>query len=149
MAAAVCEEERADWPVWELVHGLHAGEPTPSGGVVTGVGQVHGRQCVFVANDANPNFFYRNLGDGKLILAPASGGGYRRFSCCRLSLSFEVNKHSELLLQNSRRATNGFFRIDSTVGLNINNELVEISTLLYSSRVNDIAHATDRRERRI
>lgn len=33
-------------------HGLYAGDDVPAGGIITGVGTVHGVSCLIVANDS-------------------------------------------------------------------------------------------------
>jgi hypothetical protein len=46
------------------------------------------------------------------------------------AVTFEVDERSQLLLQNGCSAANSLFRIQSTVGFQINNQLVQVSTLL-------------------
>src|SRR5690606_18450125 len=64
-------------------------------------------------------------------------------------LTFKINKHSKLLLQNGSSATNRLFRINSTVGFQIQNQFVQVSTLLYTSTFNTVSKTLYRTERSI
>ena len=48
----------------------------------------------------------------------------------------QVYKYRELMLQNRRRAADRLFWIDRAVSFEVDNKLVEIGALLYTSRVN-------------
>src|SRR5690554_954362 len=61
----------------------------------------------------------------------------------------EIYEHRQLLLEDGSRPANCFFRIDSTVGLQINNQLVQVCTLLNPSALDGISHTTNRAERSI
>src|SRR5690554_3434591 len=61
----------------------------------------------------------------------------------------EIYKHSQLLLEDRGRPANCFFRIDSAVGLQINNQLVQICTLLNPCAFDGISHSANRAERSI
>src|SRR5690606_9775216 len=65
----------------------------------------------------------------------------------RLFLMIEIDEHSQLLLENGSGPANRFFRIDGTVGLQINNQLVQVCTLLNPSALDGISHTTNRAER--
>ena len=62
----------------------------------------------------------------------------------RLCITFQINEDSQLLLQNSCSATDSFIRIQSTIGFQIDNQLVEVSTLFYTSTFDDIGNTVNR-----
>src|SRR3989338_8451278 len=64
----------------------------------------------------------------------------------RLTVTFEVDERSQLLLQNGCSAANSLFRVQSTAGLQVNNQLVQVSTLLNTSVFNHVRHTAYRAE---
>src|SRR5690606_20831853 len=66
----------------------------------------------------------------------------------RKSLSFQVYKLNKLLMQNSRGATNGFFRIQGTIGLHIKNQFIQVSPLLNTSTFHTVGYTANRAKRR-
>src|SRR5690554_6437090 len=61
----------------------------------------------------------------------------------------EIYEHRQLLLEDGSRPANCFFRIDSTVGLQVDNQLVQVCTLLNPCALDGISHTTNRAERSI
>src|SRR5690606_30082308 len=64
----------------------------------------------------------------------------------RLVVTLEVDKCSQLLLQDSRSTTDRLFGIQGAVGFKIDDQLVEVGTLLNTSVFDHISHATNRAE---
>src|SRR5690554_1837395 len=58
----------------------------------------------------------------------------------------EINKHCQLLLENGRCPANCFFRINRAIRFQINNQLVQVSPLFYSSVFNGVSHPANRAE---
>ena len=49
-------------------------------------------------------------------------------------LALQIDEHGQLVFQDAAGATNRFFRIDRAVGLDVDDQLVEVGALLDSSR---------------
>ena len=62
---------------------------------------------------------------------------------------FQIDENRNLLMQNSRRLANGLFRIDRTIGFNIDNQFIQISMLLDPCSLNTICNTFDGTKRRI
>src|SRR3990170_2705374 len=58
--------------------------------------------------------------------------------------ALEIGKYHELVDQNARRVTDGLFGLDRAVGFDVNDQLVEVGTLLDTRRVDLIADAAHR-----
>ena len=63
-----------------------------------------------------------------------------------LFVSFQVDEGGQLLLQNGRTATDSLFRIQGTVGFQVDNQLIEVGTLLNTSGFDRVGNATNRAE---
>src|SRR5690606_37403157 len=59
----------------------------------------------------------------------------------------QIGEHRKLIHQHARRITDRLFRIDRTVGLDIDDQTVEVGTLLDTGTLNQIADAAHRAER--
>src|SRR5690606_35265769 len=68
---------------------------------------------------------------------------------CTFVLPLQIDEHGELILQDRARAANRFFRIDRAVRLDVENELVQVGTLLHARALDRVGNATNRRERRV
>src|SRR5690554_218293 len=64
----------------------------------------------------------------------------------RLCLSLKLNKSCQLMLQNCCAATNRLFRVQGTVGFKLDNQLVQVGTLLDTSIFHHIGNTTNRAE---
>ena len=64
-------------------------------------------------------------------------------------MTFEVHENRQLLLEDRCGATDGFLGLDGTVGLEIDDQLVEVRALLNPSRFHAVGDAVDRAEGRI
>src|SRR6188768_2281862 len=60
--------------------------------------------------------------------------------------ALQVHEHRQLILEDAAGATDGFFRVDGAVGLDVDHELVEVGALFDASRVDHVRHATHGRE---
>src|SRR5690625_1714804 len=67
----------------------------------------------------------------------------------RLSIGLQVHKHSQLLLQNGGGAADRLFRIHGTVGLEVQNQLIQIGALTDPCALYRVRQTTNRAERRI
>src|SRR5690606_8408505 len=65
----------------------------------------------------------------------------------RLAVALEVDECSQLLLQDSRGATDRLVGIQGAVGFEIDNQLVQVGALFDTSVLDHISHATHRAER--
>src|SRR6187551_2359724 len=63
--------------------------------------------------------------------------------------ALQVHEHRQLILEDAAGATDGFFRVDRAVGLDVDHELVEVGTLFDARGIDHVRHATHRRERRV
>lgn len=63
-----------------------------------------------------------------------------------LFISFQVDEGGQLLLQNGRTATDSLFRIQGAVGFQVDNQLIEVGTLLDTSGFDRVGNATNRAE---
>ena len=63
-----------------------------------------------------------------------------------LFISFQVDEGGQLLLQNGRTATDSLFRIQGTVSFQVDNQLIEVGTLLNTSGFDRVGNATNRAE---
>nr|AKQ04395.1 hypothetical protein [uncultured gamma proteobacterium Rifle_16ft_4_minimus_5046] len=59
----------------------------------------------------------------------------------RLALSLEVNEYRQLFLQDTAGAPDRLVRVDRAVGLDVDDQLVEIGTLLDTRGFDRIGHA--------
>src|SRR3546814_2159270 len=66
-----------------------------------------------------------------------------------LTVTLEVDERSQLLLQDGCSAANGLFRIQGTVGFQINNQLVQVSTLFDTGVFHHVCDTANRAERRV
>ncbi len=63
-----------------------------------------------------------------------------------LFVSFQVDEGGQLLLQNGRTATDSLFRIQGTVSFQVDNQLIEVGTLLNTSGFDRVGNAANRAE---
>ena len=63
-----------------------------------------------------------------------------------LFISFQVDEGGQLLLQNGRTATDSLFRIQGTVGFQVDNQLIEVGTLLDTSGFDRVGNTANRAE---
>ena len=64
-------------------------------------------------------------------------------------LALQIDEHRQLVLQNRAGAANRFFRVDRAVGLDVQDQLVQVRALLDTRALDRVGHAADRAERRI
>src|SRR5690606_25691864 len=62
----------------------------------------------------------------------------------RLALLLEIDKYSDLLLQDGRGTTDSFFRIDGAIGLEVNNQLVQVGALFDTGGLDYISDTANR-----
>src|SRR5579863_237491 len=63
-----------------------------------------------------------------------------------LFLALQVDEYRQLILENAAGAADGFLRIDGAVGLDVDDELVEVGALLDTRGIDRVGHAPYRRE---
>lgn len=61
-----------------------------------------------------------------------------------LFISFQVDEGGQLLLQNGRTATDSLFRIQGAVGFQVDNQLIEVGTLLDTSGFDRVGNTANR-----
>src|SRR5690606_15749477 len=66
-----------------------------------------------------------------------------------LAITFQINERSQLLLQDGRGTTDSLFRIQGTVGFQIDDQLVQVSTLLDTGVFHHVGDTAYRAERSI
>src|SRR5450755_1735957 len=67
----------------------------------------------------------------------------------RLVFPLQIDEHRQLVLEDAAGPTDGLFRLDRAVGLDVDDELVEVSALLDAGRFDRVGHATHWAEGRI
>src|SRR5436190_5486567 len=61
--------------------------------------------------------------------------------------ALQVHEYRQLILEDAAGATDGFFRVDGAVRLDVDDQLVEVGTLFDAGGVDHVRHATHGRER--
>ncbi len=61
-------------------------------------------------------------------------------------LTLKINEDRKLIFKNAASTANRFFRINRSVCFDINDQLIEVSTLFNSCSLNVISHPVNRAE---
>ena len=61
----------------------------------------------------------------------------------------QVHKYGQLVFQNAAGAANCFFRVDCSIGLDLDNQLIEIGALFNTGGFNVVRNPMNRAERGI
>src|SRR5688572_9592014 len=66
-----------------------------------------------------------------------------------LFLALQIHEHRELILEDRAGAADGFFRVDGAVGLDVDDQLVEVGALFHAGGVDHVGDTAHGRERGI
>ena len=64
----------------------------------------------------------------------------------RFVLTLQINEHIQLILEDTSSAPDCFLGIDGPIGLNVDDQLVQVCSLLHAGGLDRIAHTSDRAE---
>src|SRR6185437_4561740 len=64
----------------------------------------------------------------------------------RLFFALQIDEDGELILQDASGATDGLFRLDRAIGLDVDDQLVQVRALLHTCRLDRVGHTTHRAE---
>src|SRR5690606_10396847 len=80
----------------------------------------------------------------RVDLRSATGGSF-----VRIAHAFQSGEHGDLVHQNASRLAHSFFGRDNTVGFDVENQFVQVGTLLNTSAFDGIADTTHWAERSV
>src|SRR5690606_37463435 len=65
----------------------------------------------------------------------------------RLTVALQINEGRQLVLEDGRGTTDGLFRVQGAVGFQVDDQLVQVGTLLDTGVFHHVGNTTDRAER--